>query len=193
MKLNRIEKCMIVLVLLIFISAIVYVSINLYTKKYEEGIKVIIPLTQEEILLSPQIKANAKKYHAYEDLYNSTALIFTYGYNTFGNIDQDSSGFHETMENKFKQANLNYKYLAVKNWRNESASIIAKYEQDITPNDDVCAPEYKLDKNLQEVLNISESCMKNACIINKHKIIIISRDVDFIIQVLKEHNPPKAN
>lgn len=192
MKLNKNEKIAVILVMVLIISALSCLIINTITPK-ENKVSLIVVLHQEEANIPRTIKLTAKKYHAYEDLYNTKKPLFVYGYTSAYSTRSGSLQFHEEMQKRFKKEKLNYKYLAVKNWRNISAELIAKYEKDITPSGEVCAPEYELDKKLQNLIDISESCMENACIIDnkKNKMIVISRDIDFIIKVLKEHNPPK--
>lgn len=188
-QISKNEKIVISIVTIFLLCTITCFIINLVNESKKPKISVIKVLTTEEMTLTPYKRSLSEKYQAYEMLYNSKEPLFVYGYNTFGENRIRDKYFHQEMQKKFKKANLNYKYLAVENWKNISAKIIDKYEQKNYQSDNNCSPEIKMKKELKDFLEISESCMKNACIIdnNKHKIIYISRDVDYIIKTLKNY------
>lgn len=188
MKPDKTEKTIIIILIILIIGAIcsIYkrVQLNLENKKLSSFIVSV----ENETKLPPNIRELSKKYNAYEELYSSDQKTFVYGYDRNSFDKKYDEKFHKKLSERLKAENLNYRYFAIEKWEERSSNIEGENRQLMGQT---CSDPSKND--LMTVLDISNDCISNSCIIDmkNHKYITISRDIDFIIKTLKKYNPPE--
>ena len=189
MKLGIMEKITIAITLIL----VLWAGFNIYNtfdRAYNSEKYINYIFDAEEKPLPKDIQKLSQKYKVYEELFNSEEPIFTYGYFKYTLKKQQSEKFHKKLEKRLKKENLNYKFLVYKNWDEYENKIEEENAAVYDGDDEKCLMENPSVQELDSVRNTAVECLQNSCIIDlKHnKYIVISRDVDFIIEQLKKYN-----
>lgn len=189
MKLNKYEKIITGIIAVI----VLYSGISVY-KRYKSMkqfgiVKTWIDITEERNM-PEDIPQLAKKYQIYENIYNSDKPVFIYGYETHTFDKQDGLMFHNELTQKLEKETLNYEVLSFKNWVDNNQEIREKYD----PKAEGCTMETSDQAGLNKILKLTSDCLMNSCIIDakNKKYYVISRNTDYIVNVLKESYPPSA-
>lgn len=193
MQLNKFEKITIIVVIFLVIGAIISIATKSYIPKSETKPIFYTIKNQNDYELPEYTKDISTKYQVYPDLYNSDEKLFVYGIEPTSDDPLYNLEFHKKMEKAYKKAHLAYKYVTYTDWEDEKLAIIVRNRNYI--NQDSCSNENNIGDKIENLIDTSENCFRKACIIDpqNNKYTLMSRDVDFIIQVLKEHNPQKVN
>ncbi len=192
MKLGIMEKLTIIIIAIFAVLVIIANHESKYQKMHRE---ILDKIKNTPIIETEELPANiqkvSKKYHAFEDIYNSKNKVFTYGYDPLTVEKNMGNKFYKNLTKQYTKAeNLNYKYIPYKNWENEKLNLEIEYGT--AQKADACFFDTGIPKDLKELLEKTEECMLNACIIDSQKgtYTVMSRNIDFIIEKLKENNPP---
>ncbi len=180
MKLNNIDKIVLGLLTLLIIGDL-FILCNRYIQNKNSPFVIIRAASSEVKSLPKNIKEDSKKYNVYPELFNSDQKVFTYNYDTNSFDIKNNWLFHKDMTKKLKEANLNYKYIIQKNAITEITTIGDKK---------TCNAAIVLNQTHEKILDIADECFLNACIIDSknNNYIILTRDTDNIMSVLKEEN-----
>lgn len=187
MKLDKSEK--IILIILVFLIIGAFISIKnktfLPTPKIESN--AFFVNSQNEYKLPLYTKAISEKYNVFKDIYTSNEKILVYGIHPDSNDPMDNTTFQKQMEEALKKSNLKYKPIAYTDWEDEILAILVRNRNTI--NQESCKIQNSDGEKIENIIDISEKCFNRSCIIdNQHnKYIVISRDINFIINVLNEH------
>ena len=187
MKFGICEKITVGIVIILALCATYNIFGMIKAQRYRESLYVP---TAEEIELPANITQLSKKYNVYTDLYNSDEPILTYGYAKHAILKKLGPKFHQELLSRLEQENIDFKVVPYKNWQKYDDQIeidnVAVYDGD----DSKCLMENPSVQELDSVRDISTDCLRNACIIDveQNKYILISRNIDFIIEQLKEYN-----
>ncbi|MDE6137886.1 MAG: hypothetical protein K2F57_00280 [Candidatus Gastranaerophilales bacterium] len=189
MKLNKYEKIITGIIAIIILYSGILGYSRYKTMIQFHHLQAYINTTEEHNI-GNDIPELSKKYQAYENIYNSDKPIFIYGYNTHTFDKEDGLIFHEELTKKLENETINYKVISFKNWEDLHEELRVKYD----PNSEGCTMESPDQTELNKILKLTSSCLINSCIIDSKakKYYIISRDIDYIVSVLKESYPPKA-
>lgn len=189
MKLNKYEKIITGIIAIIILYSGILGYSRYKTMIQFNHLQAYINTTEEHNM-GNDIPELSKKYQAYENIYNSDKPIFIYGYNTHTFDKEDGLIFHEELTKKLENETINYKVISFKNWEDLHEELRVKYD----PNSEGCTMESPDQTELNKILKLTSSCLINSCIIDSKakKYYTISRDIDYIVSVLKESYPPKA-
>ncbi len=190
MKLGIMEKITIAITLVLVVWAGIE-STKAFDKHYnpEKYNPYILP-TAEEKPLPKNIKQLSEKYEAYQDLYNSDKPIFVYGYTRYTPKKRESIKFHKSLKARLEKEKLGYKVITYRNWRDYD-NTVEENNMDLYEGDgSTCTMANPSSEELDSLRNTSKDCLEFACIIDmkKNKYVILSRNVDFIIDELKKYN-----
>ena len=181
MKLDKPKKITLgILIILILIAMISSIKQIITTQKFAPKTPIRDTF---EYKMPHKHSITSQRYDAYEEIFKTEGTLLIYGY-TPGALDNNLGiPFHNEISTYLKDRNLNVKVIAYKNWKNKKNELENKYFN----NTSSCMMNTVL-KNLETYLKFISKCMDNACIIkpNKQEYILISRDAEYIIQVLEE-------
>ncbi len=192
MKLNRIDKIIgIVTIILVIIATIQIISNKTINKKTTSMLNNFnndpysATWVNEEIL-PDNIKKYSEKYETYQELYNSDELTLVYGYEVFNHDERLNSVFHRKLSKKIKNKNLNYRIVALNGYQHLPDQLLGNYQEDVTCRAD-------LSKDLNALINTSENCLETACIVDmkNNRYIHMGRNIDTIVETLEKYNPSK--
>ena len=136
-----------------------------------------------EMSLKKPFPSIAKKYNAYADMFEQTEPVLVYGF-TQGHLSNRLSEVFDKDFNKLvKKENIQFKIIPYKNWEITANVIKEKY----IDNEATCSTVTKEQEQLESYLSFVTKCMTRACIVNtkNNKYILLDRDAEFIIKVLK--------
>lgn len=190
MKLNKYEKIITGIIAIIILYSGISAFNRYKSMKQFAIVSTLVNITEEHNMPS-DIPELSKKYQAYENIYNSDKPIFIYGYDTHTFDKKDGLIFHDELTKKLENETINYKVIPFKNWEDLHDELRVKYD----PESEGCTMESPDQAELNKVLNLTSNCLMNSCIIDSKakKYYEISRDVDYIVNVLKESYPPEAD
>lgn len=186
MKLNIFDKILIVLVIILIGIA----GHNIYkyntpmNKQIRELIKPRIGKVHPQ-KFTINLKDLSKKYHIYEDLYNTDETIITFGYEDRPMELGYGKDFHDDFLKRLKEENINYKVVPYHNYEDIKQDIIKQKGNANTG----CSANNGLEEDLNSLIKETETCLINICLINnkKSEFILISRqEIDFAIKTFKE-------
>jgi hypothetical protein len=181
MKLDKPKKITLGILLILTFIAIISITKQIITTQI---FAPKIPIKNSfEYKIPNKHNITAQRYDAYEEIFKTEGTLLIYGY-TPGALDNNLGiPFHNEISSYIENKNLNIKVIAFKNWKNKKNELEDKYFN----NTSSCMMNAVL-KNLETYLKFISKCMDNACIIkpNKQEYILISRDAEYIIQVLEE-------
>lgn len=151
---------------------------------------IIVMPGVEEKPLPADIQKLSNKYRGYENLYNSGKKVFTYGWLQYTLEKDQGEKFHKALQAKLAEAKLNYEIIPYKNWPDYDSKIERSNSAVYEGDDSKCMMDNPSVQELDTLRDTSAGCLRNACIIDgkNNKYIVISRDIDYIINTLKEHN-----
>jgi len=189
MKFSRFEKIVIAILTVLIVSAVTCQKLSRKASGFYAN-KLIALSTVEKKML-PDMRGLSEKFQAYQDLYSSDQLTFVYNYKRFGGSSGINKDFHERLSKKLEKANFNYRYIVYKDWEDNTLEVTLRNREYM--NQDSCMPETDNEKELRDFIDMSQSCINNACIVDvkNGKFILITPDVDYIVSVLKKYNPAK--
>ena len=194
MELNKWDKLAIGAVVIIVISVILTSLVPKIKLKFQKPSPFAIPSeTNSYALQAPlpgDISEIAKKYKAFEDVFNTDKEVFLYGYRTMSFSSTTGKDFHSDMKKLLKKEDLNYKVIPLKN----PHKIISKVKTDNGINPKTCVMSTPQTEKLERLFEVINNCMVYACIIDNanKKYVIIERDnPKHVIDVLKKFNPNK--
>jgi hypothetical protein len=187
MQLNKFEKIIIVLVLILLFFAIVISIKNLYNAK---TITKYARLNSYVTAIIPSnLKNQSKKFKLFEELYNSNDKIVTYAIETNTLNRKDNQEFDKTFKEKFNKSNLNYKLITYNNIEKIKNEYKAKFDN---PSQEVpsCGYSSETEKEFDDFIKNVEKCLINVCIIdNKNNTYTtISREPNYALEVLEKLN-----
>ena len=190
MKLNKYEKIITgIIAIIILYSGLLAFNRYKSFKRFND-FNTLVYVTEEHNMPS-DIPELSKKYQAYENIYNSDEPIFIYGYITNTFDKKDGLIFHDKLTKKLENETINYKVIPLKNWEDLHEELRVKHD----PESEGCTMESPDQAELNKVLKLTSNCLMNSCIIDSKakKYYVISRDTDYIVNVLKESYPPEAD
>ncbi|MGN0031303.1 MAG: hypothetical protein ACI37Q_05040 [Candidatus Gastranaerophilaceae bacterium] len=187
MKFGICEKITIGILVILVLCAAYNIFGMVKAQRYKES---LYGPTTDELELPANITQLSKKYNVYTDLYNSDKPILTYGYAKHAIVKKLGSKFHKELQSRLEQENLDFKVVSYKNWRQYDEQIEEDNAAVYGGDDSKCLMENPSVQELDSVRDISTNCLRNACIIDvkQNKYILMDRDIDFIIEQIKEYN-----
>jgi len=191
MKLGKAEKITLGITLILVFWASISVLGTLYQKNHGHlGILVSYINGTDSGHYTMDMAKVSEKYKSYENLYHSDKKVFTYGYTQYTLNKNEGAKFHKELQKKLAGENLNYDVVVYKNPQDYESDVESRnsgvYEGDASK----CLMENPSVQELDNLRKLSNDCLINACIIDmkKKEYIVLSRDTDYIIEQLKEHN-----
>ncbi len=190
MKLGRMEKITLAVVILLVITAIVSVTMKIRERNRLTGMYVTEILTDETKPLPEGIKTLSEKYKGYENLYSSDKKVLSYGYLQYTLDKKDGKSFHEELQSKLAKKNFNYEVITYENWTDYDINLEKANKAVYEENSEKCLMENPSVQELDLLRDTSKECLMNVCIIDvkNNRYTVISRDIDYIMTVLEEHN-----
>lgn len=193
MKLGIMEKLTIIIIAIFAVLVIIANHESKYQKMHREILdKIVNASFIETHELPPDTQKISKKYHAFEDIYNSKNKVFTYGYTNFTLEKELGEKFHKKLSKRYKKENLNFEFIPYKDWEDSKTELEIQYNNKSSNDPAACTLESGMPEELIKLFETTAKCMLNACIIDSQKgtYTVMSRNIDFIIEKLKENNPP---
>lgn len=194
MKLNKWDKLAIAAVAIIVISVITGFIIKLAKIKFAQSSPLNIQKFQSELVLTlnlpESVISTAKKYGAFEEVFDKNNLVFLYGYNTLSFSKIHGKDFHREMKSLLKNEDLNYRVIPLKNPKDRIRQIML--DNGINPK--MCLMSSKKTEKLNDLFEVIDDCSKMACIVdsaNGKYFLITRNDPKYVIDVLKKYNPNK--
>lgn len=191
MELNKWDKIAIGTVAVIVISVIITL-ISSAVKSKQRINPLLIPLKSSADMvikrpLPDDILTTAKKYHAFEDVFDKDKVVFLYGYNTLSFSKYYGKDFHREMRARLKNENLNYKVLPLENTKKMIKQV--KINNGINPK--TCLMSTPQTEKLENLFDVISDCSIFACIVNvknNNYLLINRQDANQVIEELKKHN-----
>lgn len=182
MKLNIADKIIIGIVGILLIFAGISIKNRSYSGSGFPQIVTDAPSSKVKQLPENIIEL-ADKYGVYKELYASDKPTLVYGYNKFYRDESMNKIFHKKLTEKISENKIKFNIFVVENYKDKSSEIIAKSRGETGS----CSP--KENEELDALINTSQNCLEQACIIDmkNQKYTIINRDINDIIETLKEY------
>jgi hypothetical protein len=186
-KLNKIEKIISIIVVLLFISAIIISIVSFSKTKNIPNSAYLNTYTIEK--LPTNLKTQSKKIKLFEELYNSSDRIVAYSIETNTLNRKENQEFDEKFKERFYKSNLNYKLITYSDIEKIKKEYLTQ-NINISSNESSCGYSNETEKEFDEFINNTENCLVNVCVIDSknNTFTIISRDVEYVLGVLKKLN-----
>lgn len=189
MALNSIEKkaimgvgILILLAILFNFRIIQYNLTNLFTKEKEPEIS--FNYSEKMVSLPNNIKNIAKKYNAFNEIYNSDELLLVYGYDPLSVKEKENRLFHKRINELIKERNIKIKVIPYPNWINT----IEQAQEDNGKDPSACTLFSAHEKDLETIIKTTKDCFMNACIVDakNNKYVSIGKDLGIIIATIEK-------